>query len=395
MKNLFELTQKEIKHVIGIMSGTSLDGVDVALIKLEGNSTFSKIELIGFLEYPFPKGVKEKLLKNSTKETSNVEDLSQLNFLIPNIYLDAIKNLCNDLNFPIENIDLIGSHGQTVQHLPKPTKYFGYNISSTLQIGDPAVLAKLTGITTVGDFRTGDIALGGEGAPLIPYFDYIFFHSHKKNRALLNIGGISNFTILNKETGLQDVLAFDTGPGNMLIDTLTKKLFNKNFDKDGNIARVGKLNAELFDVLKQKDSFIEQTPPKSTGREYYGKQFLDDLFERFNNLSNEDWLHTVTKFTSYAVYRNYKMFVMDETKINELIISGGGAKNKFLYECLAQDFGNSVELKVIDDIGVSSDAKEAICFAVLANETISGNPTNIPRTTGAKRATVLGKICLP
>jgi anhydro-N-acetylmuramic acid kinase len=132
MKNLFELTQKEIKHVIGIMSGTSLDGVDVALIKLEGNSTFSKIELIGFLEYPFPKGVKEKLLKNSTKETSNVEDLSQLNFLIPNIYLDAIKNLCNDLNFPIENIDLIGSHGQTVQHLPKSTKYFGYNISSTL-----------------------------------------------------------------------------------------------------------------------------------------------------------------------------------------------------------------------------------------------------------------------
>ena len=274
MKNLFELTQKETKHVVGIMSGTSLDGVDVALIKLEGNSTFTKIDLIGFLEYPFPEGVKEKLLKSSTKETSDVENLSQLNFLIPNIYFDAIKRLCDDLKFSIENIDLIGSHGQTVQHLPSPTKYFGYNISSTLQIGDPAVLAKLSGITTVGDFRTGDIALGGEGAPLIPYFDYIFFHSHKKNRALLNIGGISNFTILNKETGLKDVLAFDTGPGNMLIDTLTKKLFNKDFDKDGNIARSGKLNTELFDSLKLKDNFIERTPPKSTGREYYGEQFF-------------------------------------------------------------------------------------------------------------------------
>jgi len=395
MKNLFRLTQKEIKHVIGIMSGTSLDGVDVALIKLEGNGKFTKIDLLGFLEYPFPDGVKEKLLKNSIRETSNVEDLSQLNFLLPNIYFDAIKNLCNDLNFPLENIDLIGSHGQTVQHLPSPTECFGYNISSTLQIGDPAVLSKLSGITTVGDFRTGDIALGGEGAPLIPYFDYIFFHSHKKNRALLNIGGISNFTILNKKTGLQDVLAFDTGPGNMLIDTLTKKLFKKDFDRNGELARAGNFNRKLFNSLKEKDNFIERTPPKSTGREYYGEQFLDSLLKDFNDLPNKDWLHTITKFTSYAVHRNYKKNVESETKIDELIISGGGAKNKFLYECLSRDFGNSVELKVIDDIGISSDAKEAICFAVLANETISGNPTNIPRTTGASRSTILGKICLP
>lgn len=395
MKNLFELTQKETKHVIGIMSGTSLDGVDVALIKLEGNSTFSKIDLLGFLEYPFPKGVKEKLLKNSIKETSNVEDLSQLNFLIPNIYFDAIKNLCNNLKFPLENIDLIGSHGQTVQHLPNSTEYFGYSISSTLQIGDPAVLAKLSGITTVGDFRTGDIALGGEGAPLIPYFDYIFFHSHQKNRALLNIGGISNFTILNKETGLKDVLAFDTGPGNMLIDTLTKKLFNKDFDKDGKLARAGSFNQQLFNSLIEKDNFIERTPPKSTGREYYGELFLNSLFEKFNDLPNKDWLHTVTKFTSYAIHRNYKKFVESETQIDELIISGGGAKNIFLYESLSQEFGKSIELKIIDNIGVSSDAKEAICFAVLANETISGNPTNIPRTTGASHPTILGKICLP
>ena len=273
--------------------------------------------------------------------------------------------------------------------------YFDYKIASTLQIGDPAVLAKLTNIITIGDFRTGDVALGGEGAPLVPYFDYILFHSHQKNRALLNIGGISNFTILNKNLGLQEVLAFDTGPGNMLIDTVTKKLFNKDFDKDGEIARSGKLNNELYKSLIAKDKFIELTPPKSTGREYYGESFLADLLKKYKNLPNEDWLNTITRFTAYGIFKNYELFVKKETVIDELIISGGGAKNKFLYECLSKEFGKSVELKVIDDIGVSSDAKEAICFAVLANETVSGNPTNIPRTTGATRATVLGKICLP
>jgi anhydro-N-acetylmuramic acid kinase len=395
MKYLTELTNKNKKTVIGLMSGTSLDGVDVALLEIEGSGTSTKLKLTGYLEYPFPEGLKAELLKNSAEETSNVKSISQLNFLLPNIYADAIKTLCRDLNFPIENIDLIGSHGQTIQHLPNPKDFFGYKISSTLQIGDPAVLAKLTGVITVGDFRTGDIALGGEGAPLIPYFDYIVFHSNEKNRALLNIGGISNFTILNKEKNLEDVLAFDTGPGNMLIDTLTKIMFGKDFDEDGNFARAGKFNKELFEVLKLKDDFIEKAPPKSTGREYYGKQFLDELLNEFNDVPKNDWLNTVTKFTAYAVYRNYEKFVKEETKIDELIVSGGGAKNIFLYECLHNEFGNTVDVKVIDDIGISSDAKEAICFAVLANETIAGNPTNIPRTTGASRPTILGKICLP
>ncbi|MCB9219191.1 MAG: anhydro-N-acetylmuramic acid kinase [Ignavibacteriales bacterium] len=395
MKDLIELTKKEKKNVIGLMSGTSLDGVDVALIKIEGSGTFTKLELIGFLEYPFPKGLKSKLLKNSVKETSNVEDISQLNFLLPKIYFDAIRTLCNDINFEINDIDLIGSHGQTIHHLPKKVKNFGYNISSTLQIGDPTVLAKLSGIITIGDFRTGDMALGGEGAPLIPYFDYLLFHSHQKNRALLNIGGISNFTILNKDKGLKDVLAFDTGPGNMLIDTLTKLLFNLEYDKDGNFARSGKLNNLLFDALIKKDEFIERIPPKSTGREYYGESFLNNLLSLYKNVSKEDWLNTVTKFTAYGIHRNYEKFVKDETRIDELIISGGGAKNRFLYECLKEEFSETVEIKIIDDIGISSDAKEAICFAVMANETISGNPTNIPRTTGASRSTILGKICLP
>jgi len=395
MKQLLELHEKETKNVIGLMSGTSLDGVDVALVQITGNGTFTKLNLIGYLEYPFPRGLKSKLLKNSVKETSNVVEISQLNFLLPQIYFDAIKALLSDINFDLHEIDLIGSHGQTIHHLPEPENYFSYQVSSTLQIGDPSVLSKLTNKITVGDFRPGDIAMGGVGAPLIPYFDYIIFHSYSVNRALLNIGGISNFTILDKKKGMKDVLAFDTGPGNMLTDTLAKIKFDADFDKNGDFAKAGKLNLDLLNSLIKKDTFIESSPPKSTGREYYGENFLSDLLPKYNNISKEDWMNTATKFTAYAVHRNYSKFVAQETVIDELIISGGGAKNKYLYECLNEEFGNNVELKIIDDIGISSDAKEAICFAVMANETISGNPTNIPRTTGASAPTILGKICLP
>ncbi len=394
MKKLIELSNKETKYIIGLMSGTSLDGVDVALVEVKNNWVDTKINLLGFIEYPFPTGLKTLVLRNSVKETSNVEDISQLNFLIPQIYAEAIETLCNEINFDIEKIDLIGSHGQTIHHLPNLTDYLGYNVSSTLQIGDSSVLAKIIGKITVGDFRPSDVALGGQGAPLVPYFDFLLFHSNEKNRGLLNIGGISNVTILNKGKGQNDVLAFDTGPGNMMIDILMRRFYEKEFDDNGAIACSGKLNEDLLIALITKDSFIETKPPKSTGREYYGMEFLLPLFDEFTNVPSEDWLHTVTKFTAYSVYRNYEKYIKKETKLDELFISGGGAKNKFLYESLAHYF-EGVEVKVIDEIGVSSDAKEAICFAVLANETISGNPSNIPRTTGATKPTILGKICLP
>ena len=395
MQKLIELSKKDSKFVIGLMSGTSVDGVDVALVEINGNWIETKINLIGFLEYPFPPGLKELILKNSARESSNVEDITRLNFLIPQIYNEAIESLCAEIEFDKDKINLIGSHGQTIHHLPIKVDYYDHQVSSTLQIGDPAVLAKLTGIITVGDFRTGDVALGGQGAPLVPYFDFLVFHSSYKNRALLNIGGISNITILNKKCKQKDVLAFDTGPGNMLIDFLMKRFFGKDFDDNGEVARSGKINDDLFIALITQDSFIESSPPKSTGREYYGKDFLNHLLEEFSNVPPEDWLHTLTKFTAYAVYRNYEKFIKEETIVDELFVSGGGAKNKFLYQSLSDYFGKQTEVKVIDEIGISSDAKEAICFAVLANETISGNTSNIPRTTGASHATILGKICLP
>jgi anhydro-N-acetylmuramic acid kinase len=395
LTSLSLLSKKKTKNVIGLMSGTSIDGVDAVLTKIIGNGVDTKIKQLGFITYPFPKEMKKLILRNAELNGGNVTDICKLNFLIARVYVDAIKKLCQENKLPLRKIDLIGSHGQTIRHLPRKENLFGYDTNSTLQIGDPSVIAKLTGILTIGDFRVGDVALGGEGAPLVPYFDYIIFHSNKKNRALLNIGGISNITVLDKKWKVDDVIAFDTGPGNMLIDYLTKKFFDKDYDKDGRIAGRGKFNSELFNYLKQNDSFIERKPPKSTGREYYGKEFFSSLIKKFKKIPPEDIITTVTRFTAYGIYRNYEKFIKIKTVLDELFISGGGAKNLQLVEDLKNYFEKSVKVKNIESLGMSSDAKEAICFAVLANETISGNETNIPRVTGASRKTILGKICLP
>jgi len=393
--NLQSIALKRKKYVIGLMSGTSLDGVDAVLLEITGNGQATKLNQISFITYPFPKGLKQKLLDNSIINGGNVSDICKLNFLIAHIYSVAVKSLCKKAKITLSKIDFIGSHGQTIHHLPQKKNYFGYKFGSTLQIGDPSVVAKLTGILTVGDFRTGDIALGGEGAPLVPYFDFILFHSNKTNRALLNIGGISNITILNKKGKLDDVLAFDTGPGNMMIDFLSKKFFNSEYDNNGGCALKGKINEQLFIDIKKIDKFIEKAPPKSTGREYYGMEFLSPLLKKHKKLSHNDWLSTITDYTAYSVYRNYEKFIKSETKIEELFISGGGAKNKFVMNSLKKYFGKKIQIKNAKDLGISPDAKEAICFAVLANETLSGNPNNIPKVTGASRKTILGKICLP
>src|SRR5690606_30174288 len=272
--SLFKLSQKNKKLIIGLMSGTSLDGVDAVLLEVRGNFTSTKIKQLGFITFPFPKGLKERLLDNSSLNSGNVTDICRLNFLVSHIYVDAVKNLCKKTKISIDKIDLIGTHGQTIHHLPAKENFYGYKFASTLQIGDLSVISNLTGIPTIGDFRSADVALGGQGAPLVPYFDYIMFHSYKKNRALLNIGGISNFTILNKNGNAEDVLAFDTGPGNMMIDILTKKYFNYDYDKNGAIAFKGSVNEKLFNLMIEHDNFIEIKPPKSTGREYYGKEFI-------------------------------------------------------------------------------------------------------------------------
>lgn len=374
------------------MSGTSVDSVDAALVEIIGKGVTTKLKLLDFISFPFPKGMKELILENAETNGGNVTDICKLNFLIAHVYAKAVTKLLKKSELTAKDIYCIGSHGQTIHHLPSENKMFGIPSSSTLQIGDPSVLAKLTGILTVGDFRVADVALGGQGAPLVPYFDFLLFRSKTKNRALLNIGGIANISVIPKNAKATEVIAFDTGPGNMLIDSLMKMFFNKQFDKDGKIAASGKINSHVLSYLFSADNFIEQRPPKSTGREYYGKIFLHQLLQNFSKIDKRDLIATTSYYTAATIFRNYEKFIKRKIAIDELLVSGGGAKNKFVLEQL-QMFFDKTKVLPIDKIGFHSDAKEAICFAVLANETLNELPTNLPMVTGAKRSTILGKIC--
>ncbi len=391
LKKLIELKEKNPKIIVGLMSGTSVDGVDVAVVEVKNSGKETQIKTLGWKVFPFPADLKAMILKNSHPETSRVDEICRLNFLLAQIYADSILKTLNEIGLSVNDVDLIGSHGQTIQHLPDEVEMFGYRVKATLQIGDPGVITKLTGIPVVGNFRVGDMALGGEGAPLAPYFDYLIFSSRDLNRLLLNTGGIANFTILKKNANAEDIIAFDTGPGNMVVDALVRIFFGKNYDEDGEIAQRGNVSDELLEKMS-RHPFIKRKPPKSTGRETFGSDFVSQVLKWSQELSlkPEDIIATATEFTVYAIYKNYELFVKPEVKIDEVIVSGGGAKNKFMLSLLSRYF--KIPVRLSDEFGIPSDIKEAVCFAVLANETISGNPSNIKSVTGAKEMTVLGGV---
>jgi anhydro-N-acetylmuramic acid kinase len=381
------------KLIAGLMSGTSADGVDAVLIELRGNGSTTKFKQLSFKTYPYPRGFKQFLLKNSNPATARLDEITRLNVLIGMFFADAAGKITRSAGYSLDNVYLIGSHGQTIQHLPQTVQMFGKSVLATLQIGDPSVIAKLTGVPTVGDFRLGDIAVGGSGAPLVPYMDYIVFRSQSKNRALLNIGGIANITFLPKSCGVDDVLAFDTGPGNMLIDALMKKFYHKEFDKNGATAFKGRILEDLMADLVGTPYLMEK-PPKSTGRELFGETLVGKIMRKYRGARKVDIISTVTEFTALSIYMGYKKFISKRAKLDELLVSGGGVHNAYLMEALSSYFVNT-KVMPLDDLGFSSDAKEAICFAILANEAIEGNPANITGATGAKRRTILGKICPP
>ncbi|MCX7762885.1 MAG: anhydro-N-acetylmuramic acid kinase [Candidatus Kryptonium sp.] len=391
IEKLKKLAEKNPKTIIGLMSGTSADGVDVAVIEVLNSGRQTKVKTIGWRTFDFESDLKNMILRNSQPESSRVDEICRLNFLLAHVYADSIFKTLDDLGMKITDVDLIGSHGQTIQHLPVGVEMFGYKVKATLQIGDPGVIAKLTGVPTVGNFRVGDVALGGEGAPLVPYFDYLVFSSSDLNRLVLNIGGIANFTILKRNCDVEDVVAFDTGPGNMVVDALVRIFFNRDYDKDGEIARSGKVSDDLLQKMMEHP-FITKKPPKSTGREEFGSSFVSQVLKwgAELSLSPADIIATATEFTVYAIFKNYELFIKPNTEINEVIVSGGGAKNKFMLNSLEKYF--KVPVRITDEFGVSSDAKEAICFAVFANETVMGNPINITSVTGARSRTVLGGI---
>jgi len=389
---LVSLQNKRTKLIVGLMSGTSADGIDAALVRVSGSGVGTHLTQLDFGTYPYPAGLRSLILENSLPGTGSVDLLCELNVVIAHFFADAVKKIARKARVQLSDIDLIGSHGQTVHHLPQLKRIFGKTIRSGLQIGDPATIAKLTGITTVGDFRTGDMAVGGQGAPLVPYFDYLMFRSKTKNRILLNLGGIANFTALPKKCSVEDVVAFDTGPANMVIDGLMLELYGRKFDRNGSIAQSGWVATDLLSEL-MTHPYFKQRPPKSTGREVFGKMILPKILKHRRTLEKEDLIATATRWTALSVFDQYKRFIEKRMSADEVLVSGGGAHNRSVMTGLQECF-HPVPVKKIESIGFSSDAKEAVCFAVLANETICEHPSNVPRVTGASRPVILGKICL-
>ncbi len=379
--------------VAGLMSGTSADGIDAALVRFTPRSDGTAMKILGYRTIPFPRGFRRILLRNSDASTATLGEISALNALTAGLFADAVENLAASLGYSAADIDLIGSHGQTIAHHPAERILFGRKVRSTLQIGDPAVIAKHTGIPTVGNFRTGDTALGGSGAPLVPLFDHLVFSSPRVNRGILNIGGIANITILPKGGGPDSVRAFDTGPGNMPMDLLMHSHFRKAFDRGGAVARRGRINAAILRRLAGHP-YLRTAPPKSTGRETFGAGFITWGLAGAHHVPGEDLVATFTEFTAMSVYLACLTHVRKTHRPGELIVCGGGAENPALMDALSRYF-SPVPVVTSDLYGIPADAKEAVCFALLAYRTINGLPGNLPAVTGASRPSVLGVICPP
>ncbi|HDR8433770.1 TPA: anhydro-N-acetylmuramic acid kinase [Bacillus cereus] len=379
-------------YVAGVMSGTSLDGIDVALVHIDGSGVGSKVELIHFTTVPFCNDMKNDIQQALSIENSNVQLICSLNFKLGLRFANAVKEVCKEANFPLRQLDLIGSHGQTIYHQPQQD---GGMIPSTLQIGEPAIIAYETNTTVISNFRTMDMAAGGQGAPLVSYSEIILYRHQTKNRLLQNIGGIGNVTVIPSQLSEKSVIAFDTGPGNMVMDEVCQRLFQLSYDQNGNIAKQGVVVEEVLTYC-MNHPFLKMNPPKSTGREQFGEEFVSELLKRFEKHSKENILTTVTRFTASSIVYHYKEFILPYYEIDEVILGGGGSYNDTLVEMIRHGLKEEkCALFLQEDIGYSSEAKEAIAFAILANETYHRNPSNVPSATGAKNSVILGNITFP
>ncbi len=380
--------------VLGLMSGTSADGIDVALARISGAPPNLNAKLLGHTSVKFPPALRKEILRVAEQQPITTGALSQLNFRVGELFADAALIACRRFHFSPKRISLIGSHGQTIFHQGRAVAYFSSLTASTLQIGEPSVIAARTGITTVGDFRPADIALGGQGAPLVPYVDYLLYCHEKFGRVALNLGGIANITVLPRACKAQQVFAFDTGPANMLIDALVSHFTRgrQRFDKNARLASQGRSLPALLDGLL-RDPYLKLAPPKSTGREYYGRAYLQKLLAlgQRHRAKPNDLIRAATIFSALSVVDALNRFVLPKTKIHQLIVSGGGAHNPLI---LAQLFAALPGIEVLRSsrLGIPEDAKEAFAFALLAYETFHQRPANLPSATGARGPAILGKI---
>jgi len=372
--------------IIGLMSGTSVDGIDAALVRIDGAPPSLDWELAAFTHTDYSPQMREAVFKSFRPETGTVDHLCRLNFDLGRAFGDAALRAIEAAGLQPQDIDLIGSHGQTVWHIPDGEG------ASTLQLGEAAFIAERTGITTISNFRTRDMAAGGQGAPLVSYLDKLLLTHPERSRAAINIGGIANLTYLPPVGSIHKPLAFDTGPGNMLIDDAIRRATDdqKHFDEDGTLAAQGQVDTDLLENWLA-DPYYGQLPPKTTGRELFGVQYSAMLWEAAQDrgLSSPDYLATVTALTAQSITFSCRNLL--PTPVDEIILSGGGARNPVLVDMLAKAV-HPTQVSTSDEVGLPGVAKECIAFAVMAYETWHNRPGNLPAATGAAYPVVLGSI---
>lgn len=381
--------------VAGIMSGTSADGIDVALVRITESKRGRSVRqpgmrLLGHLHAPYPKKVRRAVLQAMNARQASVADLARLSFLLAHLYADAA--LAAQRKFRLR-AELVGCHGQTLYHQGTAQPFLGRKLAVTWQTGEGAVLAARVGVPVVSDFRPADMAVGGKGAPLVPFLDYLLYRDPKIGRIVQNIGGIANLTAIPAGAHPTKVRAFDTGPGNMVIDALTERLFGKPFDRDGRIAAAGSIaDAILKNVLRGR--FFREQPPKTAGREEFGADFAMSFLGLCGRMSKADIVATATALTATSIADAISRFVLRPgAAYREFVVSGGGASNPTLLAMLANELRPlGLSLRLSDEFGLPSAAKEAAAFAVLAYQTWHRQPSNVPSATGATRPAILGKI---
>lgn len=395
--------ERKEHQIVGLMSGTSLDGVDAVLVSIttDEHQHVLNVTLLDQVSLPYTKEVKEKVSNLCIPKNAGIKDLTLAHFGLAYWNAAAVNALIDKGPYDKNLIDGISMHGQTVWHAPVAESFPGplgpIDVTGTLQIGNAQLVSSLTGLTVISDFRSADMAEGGQGAPLAPYIDYLLFGNKEKGIAVQNIGGIGNVTVLPFGGDAESVFAFDTGPGNMIIDRIVSIGTNDSmqYDDGGAIASRGNVSQVLLSSLME-DPYFSMKPPKSTGREVYGDAFAQSFWKKglALGLSFEDLVATSTAFTAHSIAQSYKDFVLPVTPLHTVIVSGGGARNKTLLSMLSELLPNEIEVMISDDFGVPDQAREAMAFALMGHESLMGRPGNIPSVTGARKSVVLGVVTM-
>ena len=397
LERLMHVATKYSRRIIGLMSGTSLDAIDVAMVRIEKHGLTAKVRLEHFREFPYPPKIRSVVRELFDPKRARIDDICRYDFILGEVFAAAVLRMLKETRIKAESVDLIASAGQTIWHDPElsviqpDVDWIEGSIEtrSTFAIGQSAVIAERTGIITVGDLRVRDVAAGGQGAPLVPYFDWVLLRHKSRGRCIQNIGGIGNVTYIPPKANWDDVIAFDTGPGNMIIDELAWVATNgrQTYDVDGVLGEAGKVRQDLLDRW-MADPYFAKSPPKTTGRELFGAQFANRIIEESPDIDLHDLIATATALTAESIARAYRDFVHPLGPVHEVMLAGGGAKNPTLVRMLAERMPKQ-KLKIYK----ASEAKEAMAMAMIANDSVVGLVTNVAGATGG-RPTVLGKICL-